>query len=81
VKVTKIEQSEERVLNSAGPDTAKLMVAQQAESDKLAAVRAEDLQPQQYDQVLQVVQADSNLQQQFSSYVKRGAASSPENAR
>lgn len=79
VKVTKIEQSEDRVFNSAGTDTAKLMVARQAESDKLAAVRAEGLQPQQYDQVLQVVRADSNLQQKFSSYIRRGA-SSPENA-
>jgi hypothetical protein len=77
VKVTKITQTEQRVLNSAGDEAAKMKAAKQAESDKLAAVKAEGLQPQQYNQVLQLVQTDTNLQQKFLSFVKGGGAGAP----
>lgn len=77
VKVAQIAKSEEHVLDSAGDDTAKMKAAKQAESDKVAAVKAEGLQPQQYNQVLQLVQTDGNLQQKFLSYVNGNAASAP----
>ena len=35
----------------------------------MAAVKAEGLQPQQYNQVIQLVQADKSVQQKFLSYV------------
>ena len=76
VKVAQIAKSEEHVLNNAGDDAVKMKAAEQAESEKVAAVKAEGLQPQQYNQVLQLVQTDSNLQQKFLSYVKGGAATS-----
>jgi uncharacterized protein DUF4168 len=55
-----------------------MKAAQQAESEKLAAVKAEGLQPQQYNQVLQLVQTDTNLQEKFLSFVK-GSRPSPPN--
>ncbi len=76
VKVKQIAQTEKRVVDSAGDDSAKIKATQQAESDKLAAVKAEGLQPQQYNQVLQLVQTDTNLQQKFLSYLKAGSAQS-----
>lgn len=74
VKVKQIAQTEKRAVDSAGDDAAKMKAAQQAESDKLAAVKAEGLQPQQYNQVLQLVQTDNNLQHKFLSYLKAGSA-------
>jgi hypothetical protein len=76
VKVKQIAQTEKRVVDSAGDDAAKIKATQQAESDKLAAVKAEGLQPQQYNQVLQLVQTDNNLQEKFLSYLKAGSAKS-----
>jgi hypothetical protein len=74
VKVSQILKSEQRVLDNAGDDTAKMKVAKKAELEKVAAVKAEGLQPQQYNQVLQLVQTDTNLQQKFLSYLKGGGA-------
>ena len=54
-----------------------MQAAKQAESDKLAAVKAEGLQPQQYNQVLQLVQTDTNLQEKFLSFVKGGGTGTP----
>ena len=48
---------------SAAPD--------QASSQKLAAVKNEGLDPQQYDQVIQTVQNDPQLQQKFAAYVNQ----------
>jgi hypothetical protein len=78
VKVTQIVKTEQSVLNRAASDTAKMQAAQQAESEKVAAVKAEGLQPQQYNQVLQLVQTDSNLQEKFLSYLG-GSAGAPTN--
>jgi hypothetical protein len=48
--------------NSAQPEQA-------SQSEKLAAVKNEGLDPQQYNQVIQMVQNDPALQQKFASYV------------
>jgi hypothetical protein len=40
-----------------------------AQADKLNAVKNEGLDPQQYNQILQTVQNDPQLQQKFASYV------------
>jgi hypothetical protein len=42
-----------------------------AQSAKLAAVRNEGLDPQQYNQVIQMVQNDPQLQQKFAQYVNQ----------
>jgi hypothetical protein len=78
VKVRQISQSEQRAVNDAGDDAAKQKAAQQAEAEKVNAVKAEGMQPQQYNQVLEIVRADKNLQQRFLSYVDN-SANSPNN--
>lgn len=40
-------------------------------SDKLNAVRGEGLDPQQYNQIIQMVQNDPQLQQKFAAYVNQ----------
>ena len=42
-----------------------------AQSQKIAAVRNEGLDPQQYNQVIQMVQNDPQLQQKFANYVNQ----------
>jgi hypothetical protein len=76
VKVREIVQTGQQAINSTTDDTEKEHIAEQVESRKLAAVKSEGLQPQQYNQVLQLVQTDKHLQQRFLSYanqVKSGA--------
>ena len=56
--------------DSAQPDQAS------AQSEKIAAVKNEGLDPQQYNQVLQMVQNDPQLQQKFASYVNQNGGDS-----
>ena len=56
--------------NGAQPDQAA------AQSEKMAAVKNEGLDPQQYDQVIQMVQNDPALQQKFASYVNQNGGDS-----
>ena len=41
------------------------------QSDKLSAVRDQGLDPQQYNQIIQMVQNDPQLQQKFATYVNQ----------
>ena len=41
------------------------------QSDKLNAVRDQGLDPQQYNQIIQMVQNDPQLQQKFATYVNQ----------
>ena len=65
VQVKKITHKEKMTNDSSSNNTA------QAESDKLQAVRAQGLQPDRYNQVIQLVEADNNLQQKFMNYVNQ----------
>ena len=47
-----------------------------AQSQKIAAVKNEGLEPQQYDQVIQMVQNDPGLQQKFVTYVNQNGGDS-----
>jgi hypothetical protein len=69
VKVRKISDDERGAIDSANNDANRQNIKQQAESKKVAAVKAEGLQPQQYNQVLALVQADKGLAQRFLKYV------------
>ena len=51
--------------NGAQPDQSAV------QSEKIAAVKNEGLEPQQYDQVIQMVQSDPNIQQKFVNYVNQ----------
>ena len=77
LKVSKIVQDENSAINSAADDSTKTQATRQAESEKMAAVTAEGLEPQQYNHVLQLVQNDTNVQQRFLSFVKGNHAGSP----
>jgi selenocysteine-specific translation elongation factor len=79
VKVGQILQNAQQALNSTSDDAQKQQLAQQVESKKLAAVKAEGLQPQRYNQVLQLAQADKTVQEKLFSYVKE-VKNSPSNA-
>ena len=65
VQVKKITHNEKATNDTSANKTA------QAEADKLEAVRAQGLQPDQYNQVIQLVEADNNLQQKFINYVNK----------
>jgi hypothetical protein len=69
VNVEQISKNERSAISGANGDTTRQSLAQQAESQKIAAVKAEGLQPEQYNQVLALVQADKGLAQRFLSYV------------
>ena len=47
-----------------------------AQSEKIAAVKNAGLDPQEYNQVLQMVQNDPQLQQKFASYVNQNGGDS-----
>jgi Domain of unknown function (DUF4168) len=55
----------ESASNGAQPDQSA------AQSEKIAAVKNAGLDPQQYDQVIQMVQNDPSLQQKFANYVNQ----------
>ena len=69
VKVRQIEQKARQALKNTSDDAQKRQITAQAESDKIDAVKAEGLQPQQYNQVIQLARADKAFEQKFLSYV------------
>lgn len=73
VKVQQIATQESNALSNAGNDASRKKVAEQAESAKVGAVQAEGLQPEQYNRVLMMVQADKTLQERFLTYVQRAS--------
>src|SRR5260370_27615867 len=60
----------ESASNGAQPDQSA------AQSEKIAAVKNAGLDPQQYDQVIQMVQNDPGLQQKFVNYVNQNGGHS-----
>ena len=69
VKVRQIVQNAEIALNNTTDNAQQQQIAKQAEARKIAAVKAEGLQPQQYNQVIQLARADKAFEQKFLSYV------------
>lgn len=65
VKVKQIVHQTKQTDAAAQPEQSS------AQSEKLAAVRNEGLDPQQYNQVIQMVQNDPGLQQKFANYVNQ----------
>jgi len=68
VKVKQIVHQEKQAnpsSNGAQPEPAS------AQSEKIAAVKNAGLDPQQYNQVIQIVQNDPQLQQKFATYVNQ----------
>ena len=71
VKVTQIVKTAQQAVNDATDDAKKEQIAKQAQSKEMAAVKAEGLQPDQYNHVLEVARVDDAFQQKFLSYVNK----------
>jgi hypothetical protein len=69
VKVRQIVQEANRDISSTNDNAQQQQIAKEAESRKMAAVKAEGLQPQQYNQVIQLARVDKAFGQKFLSYV------------
>jgi hypothetical protein len=69
VKVQQIVREANQDLSKTNDNAQQQEIAKQAESRKMAAVKAEGLQPQQYNQVLQLARNDKAFEQKFLSYV------------
>jgi hypothetical protein len=65
VKVRQIEQKTQQALNNTNDDAQKRQITAQAESDKIDAVKAEGLRPQQYNRVIELAQADRPFNRSF----------------
>ena len=70
VKVKQIVHQTKQAAGGAQPDQSA------AQSEKIAAVKNAGLEPQQYDQVIQMVQNDPGLQQKFVTYVNQNGGDS-----
>jgi hypothetical protein len=69
VKVRQIVQEANQDISSTADKAQQLQIAKQAEAKKISAVKAEGLQPQQYNQVIQLARDDKAFEQKFLSYV------------
>jgi hypothetical protein len=63
----KVKQIVHQAKQDSGDTTAQN--SKQVESEKIDAVRSEGLDPMQYNQVIQMVENDPNLQEKFKNYV------------
>ncbi|MGH7915694.1 MAG: DUF4168 domain-containing protein [Candidatus Binataceae bacterium] len=70
VKVRDISVKAEQEINSTDDTAKKQQLAAESESAKLAAVKGEGMEPQEYNNVIQLVKNNNNLQQKFLSYVQ-----------
>jgi Domain of unknown function (DUF4168) len=71
VKVRDITVKAEQEINSTDDTAKKQQLADESESEKLAAVKAQGMEPQQYNNVIMLVKDDNTLQQKFLSYVQQ----------
>ncbi len=60
----------QRVARTAD-SSERQQISAQAEAQKVAVVRQEGLQPQEYNKIILMVQNDPGLQQKFLSYVNQ----------
>jgi hypothetical protein len=76
VKVQQIVREANQDLNKTNDNAQQQEIAKQAESKKFAVVKAEGLQPEQYNQVIQLARTDKAFEQKFLSYVNEAQNSS-----
>src|SRR5882757_6274413 len=72
VKVKQIVHQEKQ----ANPSGSSAAPQASDQSEKMAAVKNAGLDPQQYNQVIQMVQNDPQLQQKFATYVSQNGGDS-----
>ncbi len=71
VKVRDISEKTEKEMNSTDDSAKKQQLMDESESEKVAAVKAQGMEPQQYNNVIMLVKDDTGLQQRFLSYVQQ----------
>jgi Domain of unknown function (DUF4168) len=71
VKVRDIALKTQQAVGSTSDESAKQQMMQKAEAEKIAAVKSEGIEPQQYNQVILAVRSNNGLQQKFLSYVQQ----------
>ena len=76
IRVRQIVEKANQDLQSTSDNAQQQQIAKQAELGKIAAVKAEGLQPQQYNQIIQLARADKAFEQKFLSYVEEVKKSS-----
>jgi hypothetical protein len=76
VKVRDISVKTEQAIHQTDDSAKKEQLMAEGESEKVAAVKAAGMEPQQYNDVLMLVKDDSGLQHKFLSYVERLSHSS-----
>ena len=69
VKVHQIVREANQDINKTNDNAQQQKIAKKAESRKMAAVKAEGLQPQQYNEVIRLARTDKAFEQKFLSYV------------
>jgi len=70
VKVREISVKANQAIDRTDDTTKKQQLATESESEKVAAVKEEGMEPQQYNSILHMVRNDSSLRQKFLSYVQ-----------
>ena len=76
VKVRDISIKTEQAMDETSDSAKKEQLAAESENEKVAAVKAVGMDPQQYNNVLMLVKADTGLQQKFLTYVQKIRSSS-----
>lgn len=71
VKVRQIVERANQDIGKATNDAEKQQIVKRAEYQKIAAVEAEGLQPQRYNQVIELAKADNAFERKFMSYVDK----------
>jgi Domain of unknown function (DUF4168) len=71
VKVRDISEKTEQEMNNTDDSAKKQQLMEESESEKVAAVKAQGMEPQQYNNVIMLVKDDTGLQQKFLSYVQQ----------
>ena len=61
----------EQEINSTDDTARKQQLMDEGESEQVAAVKAQGMEPQQYNNVIMLVKDDSGVQQKFLSYVQQ----------
>ena len=70
VKVRDISDKAQRAIDTTDDTARKQQLMAESESTKVEVVKEEGMEPQQYNNVIQMVRDDNSLQQKFLSYVQ-----------
>jgi hypothetical protein len=71
VKVRDIALKAQQAVGNTSDQDAKQRMVEKAESDKVAAVKSEGIEPQQYNNVILAVRSNTDLQQKFLGFVQQ----------